>query len=193
MQVYDISTCQTGRISLEHSAGLSKLAFWSDTFTYVTQNCQIMYVSLHEMEVSQCMNNGLTSFSRDFQISMLYYIIHEMSDLFLLKSKSNRNALRCAVISLNDLSLIVSLNHLSGLSGEQYFDRPKHGEDNCPEAIFRVMHPECAAWLIYENHLTGTSAAQKWSFHERSDHPYQFLKPGLLTLTWLMEVMRRPW
>lgn len=37
----------------------------------------------------------------------------------MLKGKSNRNALRF----LNDLSLIVSLNHVSGFSGEGYVDK----------------------------------------------------------------------
>lgn len=37
------------------------------------------------------------------------------SDLFLLEGKSNRKALRCAAVLANDLSLIVSLNHLSAL------------------------------------------------------------------------------
>lgn len=47
----------------------------------------------------------------------------KLSDSFLPKGKSNRKASRCAVISENDLSLIVSLNHLSVLSGEQYVDK----------------------------------------------------------------------
>lgn len=64
----------------------------------------------------------------------------KLSDPFLLKGTSDRNASRCAAISENDLSLIVSLNHPSGLSGEQYVDKA-----DCPEAIFRVMHPESEA------------------------------------------------
>lgn len=47
----------------------------------------------------------------------------KLSDSSLLKGKSNRNASGCAVISRNDLSLIVSLNHLSVLSGAQYVDK----------------------------------------------------------------------
>lgn len=49
----------------------------------------------------------------------------KLSDSSLLKGKSNRNASRCAVISRNDLSLIVSLNHLSVLSGAQYVDKAR--------------------------------------------------------------------
>lgn len=64
---------------------------------------------------------------------------------FCLKGKSNGNAPRCALISESDLSLIVSLNHLSVLSGEQYVDKAQTREDECPEAIIRVMHPECEA------------------------------------------------
>lgn len=51
------------------------------------------------------------------------HVVLNLSDLLTLKGKSNRNASRCEVVSLNDLSLIVSLNHLSQFSGEQYVDK----------------------------------------------------------------------
>lgn len=111
---------------------------------------------------------------------------------FVLKAKSKRNASSYALISENDLSLIVPLDHPP--AAERYVDRAQtRARWLSWSHIGRVMHPEWEPWLIYENHLRGTSAAQKWSFHERGDHPYQFLKLRLLTQTWLIEVMQRPW
>lgn len=66
----DISTCQRGRSSSEHSAGLSKLAFWSHAFTYVTQHHRIMYVSLQWSSVPR-VNNYLTRVSGEIT-SLLY-------------------------------------------------------------------------------------------------------------------------
>lgn len=149
-------------------------------------HCMQSKVRLH-------MNTYLTReehFQRDDEPAL-----RRISELLLLKGKSNRNAFKYAVISYNDFNLMASLNHRSHFSSvvSNMLIRLKHREDDCPEAISEVARPECQAWVIYENPLTGTFRPQICSFHEGGDHPYQYLKPLLLTLTWLMEVMQRPW
>lgn len=172
-----------------HSAGPSKLAFWSKAFTYVTRRRWIVYVSLRRGGVrGACEPLQNKSFRGEKSPG-------NRPESFVLKGKSKRNTSRYALISENDPSLIVPLHHPPAACCRALrWWGPKHEARWLSWShIGRVMHPEWEPWLIYENHLRGTSAAQKWSFHERGDHPYQFLKLRLLTQTWLIEVMQRPW
>lgn len=66
-----------------------KLALWS--FTYVTLDCWIMYVSLQWMSVGHVNNNLTRDFQRDHEARCIISAM-KLSNSFSLKAKSNRNA-----------------------------------------------------------------------------------------------------
>lgn len=76
------------------------------------------------------------SFQRRSQACCIISAV-KLSDLILLKGKSNTNVSRCSVISLNDLSLIVSLHHLPG-----------QNVDKAPNTVEMIALERRSEWCI---------------------------------------------